>query len=310
MKLTFRPCAKEDAFWNTRNFLRQIFLLNGRLEHSWHVARLDYWRWHYIKTCGIFNSVEKGMTLWENADDKTVAALNHLGGSELRLHVHPHFRSAALENEMLAYAEGNFYAVTRDGRRYVYLPIFEDDVQRQEIAKNRGYKKQSGWGHHYRRNIDSAIPDAPIPSGYTIRSMGDVEEYPARSWASWRAFHNDEPDDNYDGDYSWYANLQSAPLYRRDLDIVAVTSDGSVASFCTIFYDDYTRSAVTVLVGTAAEHWRRGLGKAVMTEGLRRLLKLGCTLVFSTAHEAPADFLYRSVMQEMKVTDTWLKVMS
>jgi len=34
----------------------------------------------------------------------------------------------------------------------------------------------------------------------------------------------------------------------------------------------------------------------------------GCTLVFSTAHEEPADFLYRSVMQEMKVTDTWLKV--
>jgi GNAT superfamily N-acetyltransferase len=308
MKLTFRTCTKEDDFWCTRNFLREIFLLNGRLEHSWNVARLDYWRWHYIKTCNIFESVEKGMTLWENTDGKIIAALNHLGGSELRLHIHPHFRSAELENEILAYAEENFYAVTEDGRRYIHMPIFEDDKQRQEIAQSRDYKKQSGWGHHYRRNLDSSIPNTPIPSGYAIRSMGDAKEYPARSWASWRAFHNDEPDENYDGDYSWYANLQSAPLYRRDLDVIAVASDGSIASFCTIFYDDYTRSAVTVLVGTAAEHWQRGLGKAVITEGLRRLNEMGCTLVFSTAHEEPADFLYHSVMQEMKVTGTWLKV--
>jgi len=308
MALTLYTCNKEDDFWRVRNFLREVFLLNSSLEHSWHVARLDYWRWHYIKTCNIFGSVENGLTIWENANGKIIAALNHLGDSELRLHVHPHFRSAELENEMLAYGEENFFLVTADGRRSILMPIFEDDIQRQEIAQSRGYKKQPGWGHHYRCNLGSPIPDAPIPSGYVIRSMGGAEEYPARSWASWRAFHNDEPDENYDGDYAWYANLQSAPLYRRDLDILAVASDDSMASFCTIFYDDYTRSAVTVLVGTADDHWRRGLGKAVMTDGLRRLKEMGCKHVFSTAHEDPADFLYRSVMQEMKVTDTWVKI--
>ncbi|MCK7461756.1 MAG: GNAT family N-acetyltransferase [Sphingobacterium sp.] len=77
--------------------------------------------------------------------------------------------------------------------------------------------------------------------------------------------------------------------------------------FCTIYYDDYTRSAVTVLVGVAAEHWRRGLGKAVVIEGMRRLKHLGCTRVFSTANEEPADALYNSVMTDMKVTDTWVK---
>ena len=307
MKFSFHACTKEDDFWLTRNFLREIFLLNNRLEHSWNVARLDYWRWHYIKTCNVLESVDKGMALWENADGKIIAALNHLGGSELRLHVHPHFRSAELENELLAYAEDNFYAVTEDCRRYIFMPIFEDDTQRQEIALNSGFKKRSGWGHHYHRNLDSSIPDTPIPSGYEIRSMGGTEEYPARSWASWRAFHNGEPNENYDGDYSWYANLQAAPLYRRDLDVVAAAPDGSIAAFCTIFYDDYTRSAVTVVVGTAFEHLRRGLGKAVITEGLKRLKALGCMRVFSTAHEEPADLLYRSVMHEMKVTDTWVK---
>lgn len=310
MRLTCCPCSSEDDFWDARNFLREIFPLNDRLEHSWNVARLDYWRWHYIKTCHIMEAVEKGMTLWKTADGKMIAALNHLGGSELRLHVHPHFRCVELENEMLAYGEETFYAVAEDGRRYIYMPIFEDDLLRQGIALSRGYKKQPGWGHHYHRDINSSIPDVPIPADYVIRSMGDAEEFPARSWASWLAFHNDEPAANYDGDYSWYANLQSAPLYRRDLDVVAVAPGGSIAAFCTIFYDDATRSAVTVVVGTAYDHWRRGLGKAVMTEGIRRLNAMGCTRVFSTAHEEPADHLYSSVMQRMKVTETWLKVIT
>ena len=310
MKLTSRACAIEDDFWKTRNFLREIFLLNGSLEHSWHVARLDYWHWHFIKTCNIFGSVEKGLTIWENTDGKIIAALNHLGQSELRLHIDQRFRSPELENEILAYGEENFFSISDDGRRHILMPIFEDDTQRQEIAQSRGYKRRPGWGHHYRRDLDSPIPDVVIPSGYEIRPMGGAEEYPARSWASWRAFHNDEPDENYDDDFSWYANLQSAPLYRRDLDVVAVASDESIAAFCTIFYDDFTRSAVTVLVGTAVEHWRRGLGKAIITEGLRRLKEMGCKHVFSTAHEEPADFLYRSVMGEMKVTDTWVKVIT
>lgn len=308
MKTTLRIAINEDDFWRTRNFLREVFLFNERLEHSWNVARLDYWRWHMIQTCGMFESVEKGMTLWENEDGNIIAALNHNGGSELRLHVHPHFRSAELEGEMLAYAEENYYATAEDGRRYVYLPIFDDDTPRQELVQSRGFKKYPGWGHHYRRDLDSPIPDAPIPAGYTIRSMGGAEEYLARSWCSWRAFHNDEPDENYDGDYAWYANMQSSPLYRRDLDVVAVVPDGSIAAFCTCFYDDYTRSAVTVVVGVAAEHWRRGLGKAVMTKAFKRLQSLGCTRVFSTAHEEPADALYRSMLKEMKLTETWLKV--
>jgi hypothetical protein len=202
MKLTVRPCKTEDDFWRVRNFLREVFPLNDRLEHSWHVARLDYWRWHYIKTCNIFESVEKDMALWENADGKIIAALNHLGGSELRLHVHPQFHTAELENEMLAYAEEKYFATTEDGRRYIYLPIFEDDTQRQELAQSRGYRQQPGWGHHYRRDLDAPLLDAPSPEGYVIRSMGTLDEHPARSWASWRAFHSDEPDSNYDGDWS------------------------------------------------------------------------------------------------------------
>ena len=42
-------------------------------------------------------------------------------------------------------------------------------------------------------------------------------------------------------------------------------------------------------------------------QGMRRLNHLGCNRAVSTANEEPADVLYRSLLQEVKVTDTWIK---
>jgi len=307
MKHTPHLLQNENDYWRTRNFLRAVFLHNDRLEHSWSVPRLDYWRWHFILTCQICESVEDGMMLWENGDGEIIAALTNFGDGELRMHVDPRFRTTELEDAMLAQSEVGFATQDKSGKPFIYTPVFAEDTLRQEVLTRRGYTKLQGWSHHWRRDLDALLPDAPLPFGYVIRSMGGVDEHPARSWASWRSFHSDEPIDAYDGDYSWFRNLQSAPLYRRDLDIVAVTATGEIASFCTIFYDDYTRSAVCVLVGTVVEHWRRGLGKAVIVEGMHRLQSMGCTRVFATAYDPPADALYGSVMQNHMLAETWLK---
>jgi len=151
-------------------------------------------------------------------------------------------------------------------------------------------------------------PDMPPTPGYEIRSMGAESEHPARSWCSWRSFHAEEPDENDDGDYSWYANMQSAPLYRRDPDIVAATLNGEYVGFCTISYDDYTRSAAIVLEGTAFEQQSRGLGESMTIERMRRLKQLGCIQVFSIANEEAVNAMYRSVMPDCRVADHWVKI--
>lgn len=308
MTPTFCRYQTDEEFWRIRNFLREVFLLNNRTEHSWNVARLDYWRWHFILTCHETGPFEEVTVGWKTESGEIAAILHPICHDEVRLHIHPHFRTVELEDEIIAYAETHYSDEYQDGKRTLYLPVFSDDTLRQDVLARRGFLKRPGWGHHWRRDLDEPLPFTPLAPGYEIRSMGTIQEHSARSWASWRAFHWEEPDANYDGDCSWFQNLQSAPLYRRDLDIVAATPEGEITAFCTIFYDDTTRSAVTVLVGTAAEHWRQGLGKAVMVEGMRRLQQLGCTRVFSTATDEPADALYRSVMQEMQVTDTWVKI--
>ncbi len=306
MDLKLRAYQSEEDYWRVRNFLREVFLLNDRLENSWHVARLDHWRYHFIDTCHAIDSVQSGVVMWETSDGNMVAVVTDLGEGEFRLHILPHYLTVELVETLLSWAETNL-SMQNDDKCIVYLPVFEHDLFLQEILLRSGYTKQSGKSRHWWRDLDTPGELAPVPDGYVVRSMGGVDEHPARSWASWRAFHADEPNEQYDGDYSWYLNFQSAPLYRRDLDIVAVTAGGEMASFCSVSYDDYTRSAVCVLVGTAAEHWRRGLGKAVITEGMRRARHLGCTRVFATAYDPPANALYGSVMQNHRVAETWSK---
>jgi mycothiol synthase len=307
VRLREHPLGGLDDYWRMRTFLRRVFLANNRREHSWHVARLDYWRWHFILGLRLCESVKAGSSIWETADGEIVAALNTVDSGEIRLHVDPRFRTPELEDEMVSAAERRFSTHEQNGGRLLYLPVDWDDTLRHGVLSRRGFTKGAGTSNKWRRELDRAVPATPVPAGYTVRSMGGRDEHASRSWASWRAFHADEPDEAYDGDWSWFANVQAAPLYRRDLDMVAISPGGEVAAFCTIYYDDATRSAVCVLVGTAAEHQRRGLGKAVMLEGFRRLRKVGCTLVMATGYDARANALYGSVMDTCDLWETWLK---
>lgn len=302
-----RRSCDEDRFWRVRQFLREVFVLNGRREHSWHVARWDYLRWHLIANCRICAPLEEVTTVWETGDGRIAAVLHPVESDEAFVHVHPALRTPDLEEEVLRHAECSFANTRGDGTRRLYVPVDEDDALRKDVLARLGYAGVGNPGWEHSLDLVEPLPSAPVPDGYTVRSMGGMEEHPARSWASWLAFHANEPVSAYDDDASWFGNIQRCPLYRRDLDIVAATAGGEIASFATIFYDDATRSAVCVLVGTAAPHWRRGLGRAVLCEGFRRLRRVGCTRVFAKAYDGSSDAFYGSVMDARRVSETWVK---
>jgi len=307
MELKRRSYRGEDDYWRMREFLRDVFTANDRRELSWHVARWDYWRWHGIENIREFETMEPVTFLWETADGEIAAALHPEGKGEAFLQVHPGYRTPELEQEMLRVAEEHL-ATPEDGGRRLRVWADEHDVARQEMLVAGGYRRSEGPEYLRHRLLEAPIPDAPIAAGYTVRALGDEDELPTRSWASWKAFHPDEPDEQYEG-WGWYRNIQRAPLYRRDLDMVAATQDGEIATFCTIWYDDVTRSAYVEPVGTAPAHQRRGLGKAVMCEGLRRLARLGATIAFVGSYSPAAHALYASVgFTEYDLLEPWAKI--
>jgi GNAT superfamily N-acetyltransferase len=307
MKATMRRFQSDEDYWRIRRFLRDIHLINNRDQISWEVARFDYWRWH-----GILNmkdgTLEDDVFIWEAVNGQFAAVLNREAPGSVFLQIHPDYHNDQLIVDMLTTAEKRLTAPAGDTRRRLHVWVEERDSKLKQILSGHGYAVSPTRKpeHQRRRFLNEPITPLPLAEGYTARSMGDVDEHSARCWLSWQAFHPDEPDRDFED--GWYYNIQRAPLYRRDLDLVVVAPDGTLAAFCTIWYDDVTRTGLFEPVGTAPEHQRRGLGKGILTEGLKRLQELGADMAYVGSYTESAHALYASVgFETYRILEPWEK---
>lgn len=308
MKLTQRSYQGERDYWKIREFLRRVFIVNKRRELSWQASRFDYWRWHGIENLG-YGNLETDVFIWEDEGDQIQAVLNPEGPGCAYLQVDPKFRTPSLQQQMVAVAEENL-AVANSGKR-PRLNLFagEHDEMCQEILVNHGFQRTKYWERHHRCLISKSTQAVQLPEVFKVRALGDISELPARSYLSWKTFHPDEPDEDYDG-WEWYLNIQRAPLYRRDLDLIVVSPDGEMCSFCTIWFDEASRTGSFEPVGTAPEYQRLGLGKAVIHEGLHRLMRLGAEIAFVGSGSAGASAFYTSIgFSQWDLSEMWTKML-
>ncbi|WP_345300441.1 GNAT family N-acetyltransferase [Candidatus Villigracilis affinis] len=301
-----RSFQAEEDYWRIRQFLRQVSLLNDRHDFSWSLLRWDYWRWHVNENIFHFN-LQDVITLWEE-NGQIVAVLNPDGSGEAFFQIHPAFKNDGILSEMLNVAEQKLPNLKENGKKELIVWVNAADDSTKQLFTQRGYSRSKFLAEHMRRRFfTQPIPDSVSQSGYAVRALGDESELPARSWLSWKVFHSDEPDEKYQG-WEWYRNVQCVPIYRRDLDIVAVAPDGDLAAFCTVWFDDITRTAVFEPVGTHPNHQKRGLGKMVVSEGLRRAHKLGATLATVSSYSPAAYALYDSMgFKEFDLLEPWVK---
>lgn len=230
------------------------------------------------------------------------------------LQIDPDLASPALLEEMVNVAEEHLPILARDGKRK--LQIFTDahDKTLQELLARHSFQRverpeESEFQH--RRSLDDPLPPLTDIPGYTIRAMGDGLEFLERCYASGLGFHEDDINiarDNRDHP-EWYRAIQMAPLYRRDLDIIAVAADGSIGSFCTMWFDDVSLTAYIEPVATVPAHRHKGLGKATILFGLQRLQRMGCKVAFVGGYSPAANALYFSVMgPEHDISEPWEKI--
>ncbi len=309
MNTSFRPYQTEEDFWRMRAFLREVFVLNNRLERSWHVARLEYARWHSLMNCAQVR-MEDVAFLWEEDGELIGFVMPDGGKGEAHLCVHPAVQTRELEEQMLSVAEERLANETPDGEYKLRVWSPEQDALRREMLCQRGYSKADWAESVWQRDLVEPIPDVPLAPGYSIRPLGDGLELLERCYASGLGFHRGDINIAVENrnDVTWYRNIQTAPLYRRDLDLIVAAPDGSIAAFCTIWFDDVTRSAYFEPVATVPAHQKRGLGKAVMTEGLRCLQRMGCLTASVGGGSTWANALYRSVMgPEHELYESWVR---
>ncbi len=144
------------------------------------------------------------------------------------------------------------------------------------------------------RALDGPLQAVPLPPGFQVRALAEHGEEQARAAAE-REVWLPYTVGNISGDD--YAALMRLPGYDRELDIVAVGPDGVITAYANCWLDPANWIGDFGPVGALPAYRRRGLTRAVLLEGLRRMQAAGMDRAcVSTMHtNAPARSLYESI---------------
>lgn len=184
---------------------------------------------------------------------------------------------AALKRDMLKYAEAHL-AVAPEGNKALRVYINDSDSEFQQLAEKMGYEKTDGHEEMTRFMIPDPFPEISLPQGFRLKSLADDNDLDKVHRVLWRGFdHEGEPPEEEIEDRRF---MQSAPNFRKDLNIVVETPDGRFVSYCGMWYEPVHRIAYVEPVATDPDFRRMGLGQAAVLEGIRRCGKEGATVAY------------------------------
>ena len=183
----------------------------------------------------------------------------------------------ALKGEMLRHAEENM-STPRDGVRRLSVLINDEDDDFRKLASEMGYLKGDSRDPMSDFLIPAPFPAVPLPPGFRLKSLAEDNDLRKVTRVLWRGFdHGDEPPGDAIEDRNF---MQSAPNYRRGLNIVVAAPDGNFVSYCGMWYEPVHSIAYVEPVATDPEYRRMGLGRAAVLEGIRRCGEMGATVAW------------------------------
>jgi len=279
MVIVSRDYGLED-FDDLMGFLRDAFAETESF-HNWLPPRLENSR----------GDLFPGTRLWEEQGAGIVAVANP--EREFLYFIQVRKGYGFLLPEMVDWIEEYCASEKPDPGEdlQVSVVILEGSPEREAALAGRGFERGRVYGILRIRDLDEPIPEYRLPEGYSIRSVVPETDFPRIAEAVRIVFGHGESFDA--GVLEW---LSRRSFYVPELDLVAVTPDGSVASFCTFRVDPPSRVTELEPMGTLPDHRRRGLAKAIIAEGLRRLRGHKPTLLYigGAADTPEANRLYEA----------------
>jgi ribosomal protein S18 acetylase RimI-like enzyme len=185
--------------------------------------------------------------------------------------VHPDY--PALHDAALAWAEAEYEQ--RQGampEKPMRAWSFTGDATRIAALIARGYRPTEDGGVLFSQSITATTPPPTLPPGYRFDHVRGAADIPRRVAVQRAAFESEFMTE------AIARAVQASPTYQPELDLVIVAPDESFAAFALIWLDDANHVGVFEPLGVAAAHWRRGLGRALLAEGLRRLAIRGARI--------------------------------
>ena len=248
----------------------------GDQHANWLQPRWEYMHYHPLLD-ELGESALAKIGVWDS-DGKIVAVTHfeHRMG-EVFFQIHPDFTQ--LKPEMLEYAEDYLSAESNGGRRYVNVFVNDFDTEFESIVESRGYHIVDGVSDCW-SIFEIPHPFLPIslPDGFRLQSLEDDNDRWKLSRVIHRGFnHPGEPPEDW---LAQRVKMQSAPNYRKNLNIVTVAPNRDYASYCGMWHDKANRVAYVEPVCTDPDYRRIGAGTAAVLEGIRRCGEEGATVAF------------------------------
>ncbi len=210
--------------------------------------------------------------------------------------VHPRRRTAELEAALVEWAEQrlrHLLTVSGSAKEWISIEVPDFDTLRRETLASRGFTAPPDPDLFLTtRSLQGEIPASVLPDGFSIRAILGEQEAEAvqavHAGSFGRKWQSGE-----------YLKVLRSPAFHIDHELVVVAPDGRFAAFLVYWLDPVSKSGLFEPVGCLSDFQRRGLSKALMYEGMRRMVEPGMTTAI-VLHEAPAQnpastALYRSV---------------
>lgn len=290
MSLTSRMYANVDDLELMKDLLRA-----GKREHPYsgvHTGELDWWV--FYDTSGM--PLQDKVCLWFDGDQLIAWTWSRIYRGDYDMFVHPAYSRTSQQEIVLTQTIDALSAHIRqqpradDSTPYITTYTDENETAHIELLEQLGFSS-SAFLINLAQDIRGTLPAPVLPDGFAFMDQIRPEDAERRALAHRDAF---QPHSKMTLDY--YRAFMNAPGYDPELDVALAAPDGTIVSFAMSWIDAENRLSVFEPVGTRYEFHRRGVGKATLLEGLRRLQARGVetALVSCEADEQGTVSFYQS----------------
>jgi mycothiol synthase len=206
-----------------------------------------------------------------------------------------------LHQSILAWADDRACIIlnTPYGHPTWFVNVFAGEADRIRDLEENGFTSQADVGDNswskvfMRRSTQIPLADTILPASFTIRPLAGENEV-----AGYVELHR-AVFESRNMTVEWRARTLRCPEYLPDLDTVATAPDGRLAAFCVCWLDKNAEGETSGQVeplGVHPDFRKLGLGRAVLSEGLRRLQRHGAQeiVVETDSYRNAAFKLYES----------------
>ncbi len=177
----------------------------------------------------------------------------------------PSLGEGELAREMFCWGLDRLRALAEQGQKPWSLALRPDQPVFCKLVEDAGFVPQGQVMVQTALELPAPHPGFEPPEGFRVRSLR-----PADLVAGGTPVLHQKAES--------YRRFTDTPLYRQDFHLVVESPEGRLGAECIIWLDETNGIGTFEPVRTHPDFYQQGLGKAMLSEGLKRMTERGIEL--------------------------------